>query len=165
MIRAIWAQARTGAIGAGGDMPWDVPEDLAHFKRATAGHPVVMGRRTWISFPDQWRPLPGRANIVVTRDTSFAADGASVVHSLEEGIELARGIDEDVWIIGGGQVYEQALPVTEELWVTEIDVAAEGDAHAPEIAAPWRVVSADPPAPGWHTSTTGTRYRFLVYRR
>jgi len=163
-LRAIWAQAHDRAIGAAGDMPWNLPEDLAYFKAATVGAPVIMGRRTWESFPPQWRPLPDRTNIVVTRNADFAAPGATIVSSLEEGIRLARESSPDAWVIGGAQIYEQAMPLLDELWVTEIDLDVDGDAFAPEIGLEWRIDRADP-AEGWHTSRTHLRYRFLVYTR
>ncbi|GAA1787892.1 dihydrofolate reductase [Leucobacter iarius] len=87
----IWAEARGGAIGRDGDMPWHLPEDLAHFKRTTLGDPVIMGRRTWESLPERFRPLPGRANIVVTRDPGFVAEGARVAASVESALDLAGG--------------------------------------------------------------------------
>jgi len=168
MLRAIWAQARTrdgrATIGADGDMPWHLPEDLAYFKRSTSGAPVVMGRRTWESFPPRFRPLPGRRNIVVTRDPAYPADGATLAGSLEEGIRIAHEGAEDVWIIGGAQVYAQAMPHLDELWITEIDAEVDGDAFAPEVGPEWRVVRADP-ADGWHESASGLRYRFLVCER
>ncbi|MDI6944529.1 dihydrofolate reductase [Microbacterium barkeri] len=165
-IRSIWAQSRTRAIGSDGGMLWQLPEDMAFFKRATTGTPVVMGRKTWLSFPERFRPLPDRPNIVVTRDEGFAAEGAQVVHSLEDALEAAGRIDDEVWVIGGAQIYAQAMDVVDELWVTEVDVDADGDAYAPEIGEEWRVVRSEPEGPAeWLTSRTGTRYRFVVYRR
>lgn len=164
-IRSIWAQSRTRAIGADGGMLWHVPEDMAFFKRATVGMPVVMGRKTWLSFPEQFRPLPDRPNIVITRDDGFSAEGAQVVHSLEEGLRAAAEIDDEVWIVGGAQIYAQSMDVVDELWVTEIDTDADGDAHAPEIDSRWEVARSDPEDGSWSVSRTGTRYRVLVYRR
>ena len=165
-IRSIWAQSRTRAIGADGGMLWSLPEDMAFFKRATTGLPVVMGRKTWLSFPERFRPLPDRPNIVVTRDEAFQADGATVVHSLDEGLRAAAAIDDEVWVIGGAQIYGQAMDVADELWVTEVDTDADGDAYAPAIGEGWEVVRSDPAdRQDWLTSRTGTRYRFLVYRR
>ena len=102
-IGMIWAQARGGVIGEAGDMPWSLPEDMARFKAITTGHPVVMGRRTWESFPARFRPLPGRANIVITTDASYEAPGAQVVGGLEDALVLAGRLAEggDAWIIGG----------------------------------------------------------------
>ncbi len=165
-LRAIWAQASTRAIGADGGMLWKLPEDMAFFRRATTGMPVVMGRRTWESFPERFRPLPDRQNIVVTRDASFAADGASIAHSLADGIHGAAAFDDEIWVIGGAQLYEQAMPLLDELWVTEVDTDAEGDAYAPVIDASWTLVRSDPGDPdAWLTSQTGQRYSFKVFAR
>jgi len=162
-LRAIWAQARGGVLGADGGMPWHVPEDLAYFQRATSGSPVIMGRRTWESFPERFRPLPDRRNIVITRDGSYGAPGGETTPSLDAALASVEG---DAWIIGGGQIYRQAMPLLDELWVTEIDLAVEGDTAAPEIGPEWAEASRDPePAGAWHRSRTGTRYRFVVYRR
>jgi len=158
----IWAQAIGGVIGKDGGMPWHVPEDLAHFKAITLGHTVVMGRRTWDSFEPRFRPLPGRRNIVITRDLTWVAPGADVAHSLPEALELA-GSDE-TWIIGGAQVYRESLALATRLEVTEISARFEGDAHAPTFDATWLPVAVDP-ANGWHTSRTGLEYRFLRYAR
>ncbi|MBO3663348.1 dihydrofolate reductase [Microbacterium stercoris] len=166
VVRAIWAQSASGAIGADGGMLWTLPEDMAFFKRATTGSPVVMGRRTWQSFPDRFRPLPDRPNIVITRDEGFEAPGAEVVHSLDRALARAAELDDEVWVIGGAEIYRQAMPLLDELWVTRVDVDAEGDAYAPEIDGSWHLDRSDPPEHGgWHTSRTGTRYRFEVLRR
>jgi dihydrofolate reductase len=175
-IGMIWAQARGGVIGADGTMPWHLPEDLKHFKRTTAGAPVVMGRRTWESFPPRFRPLPGRTNIVITRDDSYSADGALRAASLEEGLALAReglarrdrqearqGADV-LWVLGGGSVYAEAMPQADLLVVTEIDLEVEGDTLAPAIPADFTLSSADP-AEGWHEGANGLRYRILTYAR
>lgn len=164
VLRAIWAQARSGAIGADGGMPWNLPEDMAYFKEVTLGLPVVMGRRTWESFPQRFRPLPGRENVVVTRDASYDAPGAALAPSLEAGIAAALESAQDAWIIGGASIYAEAMPILDELWVTEIDIDAEGDAFAPEIGPEWVAASGDADD-GWRTSASGIRYRFLVYRR
>ena len=175
-IGMIWAQARDGVIGAGGTMPWHLPEDLKHFKRTTSGASVVMGRRTWESFPPRFRPLPGRTNIVVTRDDSCAADGALRAASLEEGLALARedlarrdreesGQTADMlWVIGGGTLYAEAMEVADLLVVTEIDLEVEGDTLAPAIPADFTLRSAEP-AEGWHEAGSGLRYRILTYAR
>lgn len=162
MLGLIWAQARGGVIGAAGGMPWNVPEDMARFKAITMGTPVVMGRRTWESFPERFRPLPGRRNIVITRDDAWAADGAERAPSLDAALALVAGSDV-VWVIGGGQVYREAISRADRLEVTELDLDAAGDTVAPGTAG-WRVVAVDPVA-GWHTSRTGIRYRFLTCER
>jgi len=175
-IGMIWAQARGGVIGAGGTMPWHLSEDLKHFKRTTSGAPVVMGRRTWESFPPRFRPLPGRTNIVVTRDDGYAADGAVRAASLEEGLALARedlarrgqevpgAADGMLWVIGGGTLYAAAMGVADLLVVTEIDLEVEGDTRAPAIPGSFTQSSAEP-ARGWHEADSGLRYRILTYAR
>ena len=139
-IGLIWAQARGRVIGKGGVMPWHLPEDLAHFKRVTLNHPVVMGRKTWDSIPPRFRPLPGRTNIVVTRQPDWNENGAQRTSSLREALQLCEN-SAQVWIIGGAQIYAQALPLADELVVTEIDAAFDGDAHAPAIGPDWREVA------------------------
>lgn len=162
-IGLVWAEARAGVIGAQGGMPWHVPEDLAHFKELTLGSPVVMGRRTWESFPDRFRPLPGRRNIVVTSHDHLG-DGAEVVRSLDDALALAAaGAPEWVWVIGGGQLFRAAIDKADRLEVTQLDVGVAGDTTAPATSG-WRVVSEEP-ADGWTTSRTGIRYRFLRLER
>ncbi len=152
--RSIWAQAHNRVIGADGVMPWHLPEDLAHFRELTGGDPVVMGRRTWESLPERFRPLPGRDNIVVTRQPGFDAPGATVVHSLEAAL---TGHDRaTVWVIGGAELYSQALPLADRVEVTEIDLDVAGDTVAPALGPEWR---ADPGA--WLEATNGMRYRFV----
>ncbi|MDP9026485.1 MAG: dihydrofolate reductase [Actinomycetota bacterium] len=142
-------------------MPWHVPEDMAHFKDLTMGTTVIMGRRTWDSFPDRFRPLPGRRNIVVTRDLSWSADGAEAVHS----VEAALALDPSPWIIGGAQLYAATLARADRLEVTEIAVSPDGDAHAPAIdPALWATTPASDDGP-WLTSRTGLDYRFLSFTR
>ena len=145
-------------------MPWHVPEDLAHFKSATLGAPVVMGRRTWESFPARFRPLPGRRNIVVTRQEDWTDAGAERAGSLDEALALASGGDpERIWVIGGGQLYREAIALADLLLVTELDVAVAGDTRAPDRAA-WHAVASDPEQ-GWHTSVSGIPYRILTLAR
>ncbi len=132
MLGMIWAQARDGVIGEAGDMPWRLPEDMQRFKAITMGHPVVMGRRTWESFPERFRPLPGRDNIVITSDRDYVAPGATIVRSLDEALEAARAIDDEVWIVGGGRVYRDAMDRADRLEITDIDLGASGDTTAPE---------------------------------
>jgi dihydrofolate reductase len=155
----IWAQARGGVIGAGGTMPWHLPEDLAHFKELTMGSAVIMGRRTWESFPARFRPLPGRRNIVVTRDRSWAGEGAEAVHSLDDALAL----DPSPWIIGGAQLFTATIDRAARLEVTEIDASYEGDTFAPAIDfSVWEPTPLTADAP-WLTSSNGLRYRFLTY--
>ena len=158
-VGLIWAEAHGGVIGADGGMPWHVPEDLAHFREKTTGAPVIMGRRTWESFPERFRPLPGRRNIVVTRDDAWHADGAERAGSLPAALAIAAEA-ETVWVIGGGGLFREAMDAADVLEVTELDLAVDGDTHAPSRAG-WPVTSAGP----WQLSRTGVRYRFLRHER
>jgi dihydrofolate reductase len=167
-IGLIWAEAHDGVIGAGGGMPWHVPEDLAHFKRTTEGEPVVMGRRTWESLPPRFRPLPGRLNIVVTRSPDwpgFISTGALRASSVDEALELAAGdAREWIWIIGGAELFASTIGAADRLIVTELDLDVDGDTFAPHQGSDWHVVAVDPPT-GWHTSRNGIRYRFVTSSR
>lgn len=151
-LKLIWAQSTSGVIGRDNGIPWRLPEDQARFKELTMGQPVIMGRLTWESLPATVRPLPGRRNVVVTRDASYAADGADVVGELPA--------DLDGWVIGGAQLYALALPLAHLLEVTEIDVEVDGDAFAPALDDSWAVSHGD-----WLTSSAGLRYRFCSYHR
>ncbi len=123
----IAALATNGVIGRHNTLPWRLPDDLKHFKALTLGCPVIMGRKTWESLG---RPLPGRENIVVTRDPVYAAAGCRVVHGLEEAL-AACGNAEEVFVIGGGELYALALPLAHTLYLTEVHGNVEGDAHFP----------------------------------
>ena len=158
-LHLIYARASNGVIGQAGALPWHLPEDLAHFKRTTLGCPVIMGRKTWDSLPPRFRPLPGRANIVVTRDAAWAAEGALVAHSLEAARALCP-TNSDAWVIGGAQIYAQALPVASRVVVTEIDQVFEGDAFAPELGAEWRETQRER-----HVSASGLRFAFVNFER
>lgn len=161
VLGLIWAEAHGRVIGADGGIPWHVPEDLAHFKERTMGAPVVMGRKTWDSLPDRFRPLPGRRNIVVTRQPDWADEGAQRAGSLDEALQTAG--DGEVWLIGGGELFAEAIDRADVLEVTEVDLEVDGDAYAPPLAG-WQVAGRDP-ADGWLTSRTGIPYRFRTYRR
>ena len=136
-LNLIFARARNGVIGKDNTLPWYLPEDLAHFKQTTLGQPVVMGRKTWESLPPKFRPLPGRTNIVVTRQSGWQAEGALVAHTLEEALEHCPA-DPQVWVIGGAEVYAQAMPLAARAVVTEIDADFEGDAFAPTFDSSWQ---------------------------
>ena len=155
-LALIYIRSRNGVIGKGGVMPWHLPEDMAHFKATTMGAPVIMGRKTWDAIPPRFRPLPGRTNIVITRQNVWKAEGASTVSSLEEAIELCK--DQPLaWIIGGGQIYKQAAPLAHIAEVTEIDADYEGDAFAPQLNQAWHEVKRES-----HTSASGLRYSFVT---
>ncbi|AZH78317.1 MULTISPECIES: dihydrofolate reductase [Microbacterium] len=155
-VGLIWAEAHGGVIGAEGGMPWHVPEDLAHFKETTLGAPVVMGRKTWDSLPERFRPLAGRENIVVTRQQDWAAEGARRAATVAEAV---RGLDR-VWIIGGAEIFRQVIGDADRLEVTELDLDVDGDAYAPSKSG-WRLIDEGE----WQTSRSGVRYRFLGYER
>ncbi|MGK2868135.1 MAG: dihydrofolate reductase [Mycobacterium sp.] len=153
--RLIWAQSSTGVIGRNNGIPWRLPEDQARFKELTLGQTVVMGRLTWESLPAAVRPLPGRRNIVVSRDAGYLAEGAEVVTELPEA--------GDVWVIGGAQLYGLALPLAERCEVTEIDIDLardDDDATAPVLDESWVGSQGD-----WLTSSSGLRYRFTSFVR
>jgi dihydrofolate reductase len=158
-LHLIYARAANGVIGRDGALPWHLPEDLAHFKRTTLGCPVIMGRKTWDSLPPRFRPLPGRANIVVTRDANWSAQGALVAHSLREAHALCAPAT-DAWVIGGAQIYAQALPLASSVVVTEIAQDFGGDAWAPTLGADWREARREQ-----HVSTTGLPFAFVTYLR
>lgn len=158
-LALIWAQARNGVIGKDGGLPWHLPEDLAHFKRTTLGAPVVMGRKTWESLPERFRPLPGRRNVVVTRQTDWQAPGAEVVHSVPEALALCAGC-ERVWVIGGAELYRAALPLAERAVLTLIDADLQGDAYAPALSADWQETQRD-----CITAASGWRCCFVQYMR
>ena len=158
-ISLIYARARNGVIGKDGVMPWHLPEDLAHFKRTTMSHPVIMGRKTWDSLPPRFRPLPGRTNIVITRQADWQAEGAVRAGSLDEALRQCEG-SEQVWIIGGAQIYQQSLACAHEVVATEIDADFEGDAHAPSLDASWQVASRED-----LTAANGLRLSFVTYTR
>jgi dihydrofolate reductase len=154
----IWAQSTSGVIGRSGGIPWQLPEDLAHFKALTLGHTVVMGRRTWESLPAKFRPLPGRRNVVVSRQTDFTADGATVVASLDEALT-----DPDTWVVGGEQIYTLAMPLANRCEITEVDIDLprdDGDVVAPVLDETWVGTTGE-----WETSRAGLRYRFHSYHR
>jgi dihydrofolate reductase len=153
-LHLIVARARNGVIGDHGALPWRLPEDLAHFKRTTMGHAVVMGRKTWDSIG---RALPGRRNIVVTRNPGWRAPGAEAAHSLEEALQrchapAAGSAGDDLFVIGGAELYAQALQHgVDSIYLTEIDADFPGDTWFPALdRARWREASREhfPPGPG-----------------
>jgi dihydrofolate reductase len=159
-LALVAAVARNGVIGKDGAVPWHLPDDLARFRRLTTGHPVIMGRRTWDSLPDRFRPLPGRRNIVVTRNPGWNAEGAEPVGSLEEALGL---LDDSplVFVIGGAELYASALPLADELLLTEVGLEVEGDAFFPGWDADaFEEVSREP-----RIAADGTPFAFVRYDR
>lgn len=162
----IWAEARGGAIGLKGDMPWRLPEDLQHFKNVTLGTPVLMGRRTWCSLPERFRPLPGRRNIVITRDRALRIDGAETAQSLVGALELLGATTSaaavPAWVMGGGELYRSALPFASELVVTRIALdVQDADTFAPAIGPEWELVEGGE----WLVAQSGIEYCFERYQR
>ncbi|HIW94996.1 MAG TPA: dihydrofolate reductase [Candidatus Corynebacterium gallistercoris] len=181
-IAMIWAQTTEGVIGDGADMPWYLPEDLKHFKDATMGYPVVMGRTSWEALEGPYQPLPGRKNFVVTRRDDYFAPGGFVVSSLgdaiadaAEAILRARQSDPSltptVWILGGGQVYAQCMEIADRVEITEIEMTAPErfGVYAPEVpeaefdlsATPWRVSEKGHTVDG----EGNLRFRMCTWRR
>ena len=169
-LHLIFARARNGVIGNKGALPWHLPEDMAHLKRTTMGCAVIMGRKTWDSLPVKFRPLPGRLNLVVTRQPDWQADGAVRANSVAQALALCSPDGDagqqaatgwtDVWVLGGAQIYAEALPLATSAVVTEIDADFEGDAHAPQFGPAWLKT-----AGSTQVSSTGLRFSFDTYRR
>ncbi len=158
-LNLILARARNGVIGNHNALPWHLPEDLAHFKRQTLGSPVIMGRKTWDSLPPKFRPLPGRLNVVVTRQADWKVDGAVVANSVEAAC-AACPEDSTAWLIGGAELFAQGLPLVSAAVVTEIDADYAGDAFAPDFGAGWRETARES-----HLSSTGLGYSFVHYQK
>lgn len=166
-ISLIAAVARGGVIGRGNALVWTEPQDQRHFRQTTMGCPVVMGRKTWESLPARFRPLPGRRNVVVTRQSAYAAPGAETAASLPQALALAAapaagaGPVAEVFVMGGAEIYAQAIPLAQRLVLTEVDLAVEGDAHFPPVdPAQWHEQSRQP-----GTGADGTPFAFVTYVR
>ena len=135
------ARSRNGVIGRDGGLPWRLKSDMAIFRAVTMGKPVIMGRKTWESLPDVFRPLPGRRNIVISRNPAYDAPGATLAGSLEEAVRLAQD-DAEVFVIGGAEIYRQALPLAQRLYLTEVARDFDADAFFPEFSASdWTEIS------------------------
>ncbi len=163
-VTLVVAIAEDGVIGREGGLPWRLSTDMKRFKALTTGHPIVMGRKTWESFPKPG-PLPGRTNIVVTRDRGWRAEGAQVAHSLEAALEIAAAAPggEDICVIGGGEVYGQAIGRADRLAVTHVEARVGGDTRFPVIdPAVWHAV-AEERVPAGERDEYPTR--FVLYER
>ncbi|MDQ1260064.1 MAG: dihydrofolate reductase [Pseudomonadota bacterium] len=158
-LHLIYARAANGVIGIDGTLPWHLPEDLAHFKRTTLGCPVIMGRKTWDSLPARFRPLPGRTNVVVTRQTGWHENGALPAQDMCSALQLCEQAP-DVWVIGGAQLYALAEPLASTAVVTEIEQAFEGNAFAPTLGPAWNETARER-----HVNATGLAYSFVTYHR
>ena len=158
-INMIFARSANGVIGNNNALPWHLPEDLAHFKKLTLGCPVIMGRKTWESLPPRFRPLPGRTNVVITRQADWHAAGAQSAGSLTDALAICKAAS-DVWIIGGAQIYAQAEPLASRIEVTQIDKHFEGDALAPTLGSQWQQSLKED-----HVSSTGLEFSFISYTK
>ncbi len=159
-VSLVAAVARGGVIGLAGQLPWRIPDDMRRFRELTMGHPVVMGRRTWDSLPDRFRPLRGRRNVVVTRNAAWQGDGAERAGSLEDALQLLDGAPR-VFVIGGAELYADALPLADELLLREIDADMEGDTFFP----PWERAAFEETSREQHVSETGIPFSFVTYLR
>jgi dihydrofolate reductase len=154
-IYLVAAVASNGVIGKDGHLPWNLPEDLKHFKRLTLGHPIIMGRRTWESLPGA---LPGRDNIVVTRQAGYEAAGAAVAGSLEAALALCLG-ESVAFVIGGSRLFEESLPIASGLVMTEIQREYEGDTYFPSYErSRWHESQRE-----HHVANDGTKFDFVLY--
>ncbi|EPD53097.1 hypothetical protein HMPREF1210_00828 [Paenisporosarcina sp. HGH0030] len=158
MISLIVAHDMNRVIGKDNKMPWHIPNELAYFKEKTMGKAIVMGRNTFESIG---RPLPGRLNIVITRNTSYNPEGVTVVHSIEEAIEIARKHHEEVMVIGGEQIFKEVLPYTDLIYVTLIQNEFEGDTFFPPYEDGWDVASTSETI----TTDSGLQYQYMIYKK
>lgn len=156
-LTLIVAYSTNRAIGRDNALPWKLPGDLAHFKRSTLGHPIIMGRKTWDSLG---RPLPGRSNIVISRNPEFSAAGAVLAPTLEAAVSACGDIDE-AFVIGGAQIYAQALPLARLVLATEVHADVEGDAFFPLLPSfQWKETAREP-----QPAENGYDYDFVTYER
>jgi dihydrofolate reductase len=156
----VLAMSDNGVIGDRGGLPWRIPDDMKRFKRLTFGKPVIMGRKTWDSLPR--RPLPGRTNIVVTRDRSWQAEGALAAHSLDEALTKARGENpSEIAVIGGAEIYKVALPLADRIELTQVHIAVDGDTHLPLFdKSAWREDARED-----HTTEDGLSFSYVRLQR
>ena len=159
-LSLIAAVARNGAIGKNNELLWHEPEDLKHFRRVTMGCPVIMGRLTWDSLPERFRPLPGRRNIVITRNPAWAAPGAETASSVAQALALLPDAPK-VFVIGGAELFALALPLADELVLTEIDAELHGDKFFPPWDRTQFIVTSHEP----HVGTNGVGYSFTTYKK
>ncbi|WP_028399654.1 dihydrofolate reductase [Ectobacillus panaciterrae] len=160
MISLIVAMDQNRLIGSHNDLPWRLPADLAYFKKTTMGHPIIMGRKTFESIG---KPLPGRENIIVTRNKEYQAEGCTVVHSISELLERFASTAEEVFVIGGAELFQEALPAAERLYITYIEELFTGDTWFPEISeAEWQEVSREQ---GVQDEKNPYEYYFTVYEK
>lgn len=160
MISLLLAMDKNQLIGKDNDLPWRLPADLAYFKRVTMGHPIIMGRKTYDSIG---RPLPGRENIIVTRDTSYKAEGCKVIHSIEDIVKMSEETDQELFVIGGAEIFKEILPHSDRLYITEIEEEFEGDTYFPAFDKDeWKIISKEK---GIKDEKNPYEYTFLVYEK
>ncbi len=156
-LSLIVAIANNGVIGIDNTLPWHLPEDLKRFKALTMGHHIIMGRKTYDSLG---RLLPGRTTVIVTRNADYQVEGALIAHSLEQAIALC-GNDDEVFLIGGAELYQAGLSLADKLYITEIDLEVAGDAHFPQINhAQWQETAREA-----HVSEKGLKFSYVTYQR
>jgi dihydrofolate reductase len=158
MISLIWAMGENRTIGKDNDMPWHLPADLAYFKKVTSGHTVLMGRKTHESIG---RSLPNRKNIIITHNKEYKAEGCTVVHSVEEALNHTN--EDEVFVIGGAQIYDVFLPTADRLYITQIEQSFDGDAFFPPFdLSKWKLISEEQ---GIKSEKNPYDYKFLVYEK
>jgi len=160
MISLIWAMDENRVIGYRNQLPWRLPEDLKFFKRVTMGHPIMMGRKTFESIG---KPLPGRENIIVTRDESYQKEGCAVMNSIEDFMSYAKGKEEEIFVIGGAEIFKEVLPEADKLYLTMIHHQFEGDTFFPVFdIEKWELESREI---GPKDEKNPYDYEFLIYKR
>ncbi len=160
MISLIWAMDENRVIGQNNALPWHIPEDLKFFKRTTMGHPIAMGRKTWDSIG---RPLPGRENIVITRNSSFSCDSCTVLHSVDAFVEHCKAKEEEVFVIGGAEIFKLVLPYADRLYLTQIHAEFAGDTYFPPLnMVEWKLFSKEK---GMNMENMPFEYDFEIYER
>lgn len=158
-VALVLAMADNGVIGDKGGIPWRIPDDMRRFKQLTMGKPIVMGRKTWESLPK--KPLPGRTNIVITRDRSFSPTGATVAHSLDEAVTIAAREDKEIMIVGGAEIYRVALLRADRIYLTEVHADMPGDTKMPTFdSSHWRETSRER-----HGTEEGTPHSYVTLER
>lgn len=156
-LSVIVAIAKEGVIGVDNTLPWHLPEDLKRFRALTMGHHIIMGRKTYDSLG---RLLPGRTTVIVTRNRDYQIEGALIANSLEQAIALCHN-DDEVFLIGGAELYQAGLGLADKLYITEIDLAVTGDAHFPQLPIEqWRETAREA-----HVSEKGLKFSYVTYER
>ncbi|MCV9888452.1 dihydrofolate reductase [Metabacillus halosaccharovorans] len=160
MISLIVAMDKHRLIGRDNQLPWHLPQDLAYFKKVTMNHKIIMGRKTFESIG---RPLPGRENIIVTRDSTYSQEGCTILHSIDEILELSSRSDEELFVIGGAEIFKEILPVSDRLYITEIDDVFEGDTYFPDRKeTEWKKISVEK---GTRDKKNPYDFEFVVYEK